>query len=101
MNDTIGMEMAQANAVVTKKFPQERMHRNPKSTNKISHEYNEFAGIGCREGFTCSGAPSSICLIVKDAFEHHHRFDPLLVLSATSLHSSSGLSSCVSSYPLP
>ena len=63
------------------------MRRNPKSANKISHEYNEFAGIGGREWFTCSGAPSGGCLIVQDAFEHHsfqdllggHRFDPFLV----------------------
>ena len=64
MKDTIGMEMAQANAVVTKKFPQERMCMNPKSANKISHEYNEFAGIGDREWFTYSGVPSDGCLIM-------------------------------------
>ena len=71
MKYTVGMEVAQANVVVTKKFPQERMHRNPKSTNKISHEYNEFAGIRGWEQFTYSGAPSVGCLIVQDAFEHH------------------------------
>ena len=59
MKDTVGMEMAQANAVVTKKFPQERMRRNHKSANKISHEYNEFAGIGSRGWFTCSRTPSN------------------------------------------
>ena len=48
MKDIVGMEMAQANAIVTKKFPQERMHRNPKSTNEISFEYNKFlvSGVG-------------------------------------------------------
>ena len=38
MKNTVGMEMAQANAVVAKKFLQERMRRNPQSTNEISHE---------------------------------------------------------------
>ena len=87
MKDNVGMEMAHANAVVTKKFLQKRMRRNPKSANKISHEYNEFAGIRGRKRFTCNGAPSGGYLILKDAFEHHsfqdllggHRFDPLLV----------------------
>ena len=50
MKDTVGMEMAQANAIVTKKFLHEKMSRNPKSANKISHEYNEFAGIGVGNG---------------------------------------------------
>ena len=71
MKDTVGMEMAQANAIVTKKLLQERMHRNPKSTNKISHEYNEFTGIGGWEWFTCSDEPSGGFLIMQDTFEHH------------------------------
>ena len=71
MKNTIGMEMAQANAIVAKKFSQERMRSNPKSMNKISHEYNEFAGIRGRKWFTCSGVPSGGCLIMQDAFEHH------------------------------
>ena len=71
MKDTVGMEMAQANAIVTKKFPLERMRRNPKSANKISHEYNEFVGIGGREWFTYSAVPSGGCLIMQDAIEHH------------------------------
>jgi len=38
MKDTVGMEMAKVNAVVAKKFPQERMRRNPKSMKEISLE---------------------------------------------------------------
>ena len=80
------MEMAQANVVVTEKLLQDRMHKNPKSTNKISLEY-KFVGIRGWERFTCSGAPSCGYLILKDAFEHHFfkgllgddRSDPLLV----------------------
>ena len=64
MKDTVGMEMAQANVVVIKKFPQERRCRNPKSMNKISHEYNEFPGIGGRERFTYGEASFGGCLIM-------------------------------------
>ena len=70
MKNTVGMEMAKVNAVVAKKFPQERMRRNPKSTNEISLKYNKFVGIRGWERFTCCGAPSSGCLIVQDAFEY-------------------------------
>ena len=40
MKNVVGMEMAQANAIVAKKFLQERMPWIPKSANEISHEYN-------------------------------------------------------------
>ena len=82
MKNTVGMEMAEANAVVAKKFSHERMRRNPKSTNEISLEYNKFVGIGGWERFTCSGGASYGYLILKDAFEHHFlngRSNPLLV----------------------
>ena len=71
MKNVVGMEMAKVNVVIAKKLPQERMHRNPKSMNKISLEYNKFVGIGGWERFTCSGAPSCGYLILKVAFEHH------------------------------
>ena len=70
MKDTVEMEMAQANAVVTKKFSQERMCRNPKPTNKICLEYNKLIGVEGRECLTCGGAPSSCHLVRKDAFYH-------------------------------
>ena len=71
MKNAIGMEMAKVNAVIAKKLLQERMHRNPKSTNEISLEYNKFDGIRGWERFTYSGAPSYGYLILKAAFEHH------------------------------
>ena len=71
MKNVVGMEMAKVNVVIAKKLPQERMRRNPKSTNKISLEYNKFVGIGGWERFTYSGAPSCGYLILKDAFKHH------------------------------
>ena len=71
MKNVVGMEMAKVNAKIAKKLPQERMHRNPKSTNEISLEYNKFVSIEGWERFTCSGAPSYDYLILKDAFEHH------------------------------
>ena len=87
MKNAIEMEMAKVNVIIAKKLPQERMHRNPKSMNEISLEYNKFVGIGGWEWFTCSGAPSCGYLILKDAFKHHFfqglpsdgRSDPLLV----------------------
>jgi len=63
--------MAKVNAIIAKKLPQERMQRNPKSTNKICLEYNKFVGIRGWEWFTSSGAPSCGYLILKDAFKHH------------------------------
>ena len=71
MKNAVGMEMAKVNAVIAKKLPQERIRRNPKSTNEISLENNKFVGIGGWERFTCSGAPSYGYLILKDAFKHH------------------------------
>ena len=71
MKNAIEMEMAKVNVIIAKKLPQERMHRNPKSTNKMSLEYNKFVGIGGCKWFTCSGVPSYSYLILKDAFEHH------------------------------
>ena len=71
MKNVVGMEMAKVNAIIAKKLPQERMHRNPKSMNEISLEYNKFVGIGGWEQFTYNGAPSCDYLILKDAFEHH------------------------------
>ena len=71
MKNVVGMELAKVNVVVAKKFPQERMRRNPKSMNEISLEYNKFICIRGRERFTYSGAPSYGCLILKDTFEHH------------------------------
>ena len=71
MKNVDGMEMAKVIAVVAKKFLQERMRRNPKSTNEISLQYNKFIGIRGWERFTYSGAPSCRFLILKDAFEHH------------------------------
>ena len=71
MKNAVGMEMAKVNVVIAKKLPQERMHRNPKSMNEISLEYNKFVGIGGWERFTYNGAPSYDYLILKDAFEHH------------------------------
>ena len=87
MKNVVGMEMAKVNAKIAKKLPQERMHRNPKSTNEISLEYNKFVGIGGWERFTYSGATSCGYLILKDAFEQNFfqglpgdgRSDPLLV----------------------
>ena len=52
MKNAVGMEMAKVNAIIAKKLPQERMQRNPKSTNKICLEYNKFVGIGGWERFT-------------------------------------------------
>ena len=71
MKNAVGMEMAKVNAVIAKKLPQERMHRNPKSTNEISLKYNKFVSIEGWEWFTYSGAPSCDYLILKDAFEHY------------------------------
>ena len=71
MKNAVGIEMAKVNVVISKKLLQERMRRNPKSTNEISLEYNKFVGIEGREWFTYSGAPSDGYLILKDAFEHH------------------------------
>ena len=71
MKNAIAMEIAKVNAVIAKKLPQERMRRNPKSTNEISLKYNKFVGIRGWERFTCCGAPSCGYLILKDAFEHH------------------------------
>ena len=45
MKNAVGMEMAKVNAIIAKKLLQERMRRNPKSTNEISLEYNKFVGI--------------------------------------------------------
>ena len=71
MKKGVGMEMAKVNVVIAKKLPQERMRRNPKSTNEISLEYNQFIGIRGWERFIYSGVPSCGYLILKDAFEHH------------------------------
>ena len=71
MKNAIGMEVSKVNVVIAKKLPQERMRRNPKSTNEISLGYNKFVGIGGWKRFTYSGAPSCDYLILKDAFEHH------------------------------
>jgi len=46
MKNAVGIEIAKVNVVIAKKLPHERMHRNPKSTNEISLEYNKFIGIG-------------------------------------------------------
>ena len=89
MKNAVGMEMAKVNVVRDKKFLQERMRRNPKSTNEICLEYNKFVGIRGWEWFTSSGAPFYGYLILKDAFEHHFfqglpgdgRSDPLLVVA--------------------
>ena len=71
MKNAVGMEMAKVNAIIAKKLLQERMRRNPKSTNEISLECNKFVVIGDWEWFTYSGAPSCGYLILKDAFGHH------------------------------
>ena len=71
MKNAIGMELAKVKVEIAKKLRQERMHRNPKSTNEISFDYNKFVSIRGWEWFTCSGASSCSYLILKDAFEHH------------------------------
>ena len=50
MKNAVGMEMAKVNAIIAKKLLQERMRRNPKSTNEISLEYNKFISIGVGNG---------------------------------------------------
>ena len=60
MKDNVGMEMAQANAVVTKKFPQERMHRNPKSANKITTNTMSSLVSGVGNGSPVAGRHPAI-----------------------------------------
>ena len=71
MKNNVGMEMAKVIAVVAKKFLQERMRRNPKSTNEISLEYSKFVEVRGWERITYSGASSCSYLILEDAFNHH------------------------------
>ena len=59
MRNAAGMEMAKVNAIIAKKLPQERMHRNPKSMNEISLEYNKFVGIGGWERMRRKGCRNS------------------------------------------
>lgn len=71
VKDTIWIEMAEANAVVSEELVQEGMSRNTESLNKIRLEHNKLIDVRGRECLTYCRAPSNGHLVQEDAFNHH------------------------------